>query len=161
MFNELCPGKKRVQILRACHNREADMSEASSFATNVAGSQASNRSNAFATSAAAATAAANAAGLPDAAQQEKLDYMTADFLRKIDDRVNDGYDWSTGYYDDLQDALENCEKSFYYDLDQSILDGTVDDEQVLFNERKYRPKNAHPDEQQVIVYQHLFFHDRK
>ena len=113
MFNEFFPDIKCVQILRARYNREADMSEASSFATNVAGSQASNRSNAFATSAAAATAAANAAGLPDAAQQEKLDYMTADFLQSLDDRVEDGYDWSKGYDEDLQDALESHKNSFY------------------------------------------------
>ena len=46
------------------------MSDASSFAANVAGSQASNRSNAFATSAAATT---DAAGSPNDVQQEELD----------------------------------------------------------------------------------------
>ena len=38
MFNEIFPDKTRVQILRAKYKREADMSEASSFSANVAGS---------------------------------------------------------------------------------------------------------------------------
>ena len=158
MFNELCPGKKRVQILRARYRREADMSEASSFAANVAGSQASNRSNAFAASAAAA---ADAARSLDDVQQDALDCMTADFFQQLDYCVEDDYDWSKGYNEDLQDALENYKNSFYRDLNQLILDGTVDDEQVLFDENKYRPENAHPDEQQLIVCQHLLFHYRK
>ena len=54
--------------------------------------------------------------------------MTADFLQQLDDRVEDGYDWSEGYDKDLQDALENYKNSVYRDLNQSILDGTVDDE---------------------------------
>ena len=91
MFNELFPDKKRVQIHRACYRRTADMSEASSFAANAAGSQASNRSNAFATSAAAAT---DAARLPDDVQQEELDCMTASFLQQLDDRVEDGCDYN-------------------------------------------------------------------
>ena len=86
------------------------MSEASSFAANVAVSQALNRSNAFATS---AVAAADAADLPNAVQQDKLDYMAADFLKQLVDRVEDGYDWSAGYDEDLQDALENYKNSFY------------------------------------------------
>ena len=73
--------------------------------------------------------------------------MTADFLQQLDDRVEDGYDWSEGYDKDLQDALENYKNSVYRDLNQSILDGTVDDEQVLFDENKYRPENA----QQLII----------
>ena len=73
--------------------------------------------------------------------------MTADFLQQLDDRVEDGYDWSEGYDEALQDALENYKTCFYRDLNQSILDGTVDDEQVLSDEDKYRPENAHPDEQ--------------
>ena len=155
MFNRLFPDKKRVQIHRAHYKRKADMSEASSFATNVAGSQALNRSNAFTTS---ATAVADAAGLPNAVQQEELDYMTADFLQQLDDRVEDDYDLSEGHDEDLQDgALENYKNSFYSDLNQSFLDGTVDDKQVLFGESKCRPENAHPNEQQLIVYQHLLF----
>ena len=65
MFNESFPDKKRVEILRARFNRQADMSEATSLATNVAGSQALHKSNANATSAAAASAGA---GSPNAAQ---------------------------------------------------------------------------------------------
>ena len=47
------------------------------------------------------------------------------------------------------------------DLNQSILDGTIDDKQVLFDENKYRPENAHPDEQQLIICQHLLFYYQK
>ena len=158
MFDEMFPDKIRVQILRAKYNREADLSEASSFVANVSGSQASDRSNTAATNAAAA---ANAAGSPDAAQVEELDYMTADFLQQLDDRVEPNHDWSFGYNEDLQDALVNYAKSFYKDLNKSIIDGTVDDEQVLFNESKFCPENADPDEQQLIVCQHLLFHYNK
>ena len=155
LFDELLPDKTRTQILRARYNREADMSEASSFVANVAGSQASNRSNTAATNAAAA---ADAAGGPEAAQQQEIDCMTADALQQLDDRVDENHDWSDGYNPDLQHALETYQKNFYADLNKSILDGTVDDEQVFFDEHKFRPENAHPDEQQLIVCQHLLFH---
>lgn len=158
MFDPLFPDKTCVQIHRARYNREAGMSEATSLAANVAGSQSSNRSNAAASSAAAA---ADAAGSPEAANNKELDYMTADFLQQLDDRVEDDYDWSAGYNEDLQDALENYKKTFYDDLNMAILDGTVDDEQVLYDESKYRPENAHPEEQRLIVHQHLLFHYRK
>ena len=45
--------------------------------------------------------------------------------------MEDVYDWSEGYNEDLQDALENYKTSFYRDLNQSILDGTADDEQIF------------------------------
>ena len=125
----------------------------------VTRSQVLDSSNAVATSAAAAAADA---GSPDTLQQDEFDYMTANFLQQLDDRVDDGYDWSAGCNQDLQDALENYKKSFYHDHSQSILDCTIDDEQVLFNKSKCRPENAHPDEQQLIVYyQHLLFHYRQ
>ena len=158
MFDKEFPDKKRVEILRARFNREADLSEASSFATNVACSQASNRSNAAATNAADA---ADASGSPDAVHDEELDYMTADFLQQLDDRVPEGHDWSDGYDESLQCALANYSKAFYEDLNRSVLDGTIDDKQVLFNEPKYSPENAHPAEQQLIICQHLLFHYNK
>ena len=77
MFDKLFPNKTHVQILRACYNCKADLSEASRFVANIAGSQASNRSNAAATDA----STANAAGSPDATQTDELHYMTTVFLQ--------------------------------------------------------------------------------
>ena len=85
--------------------------------------------------------------------------MTADFLQQLDDWVEEDYDWKATMR--ISKMPWKTTRTFCRDLNQSILDGTIDDKQVLFDENKYRPENAHPDEQQLIVCQHLLFHYQK
>ena len=104
MWDKLFPGVHRVSILRAQYKRKTDMTEGSSLVANVAGSQASNRSNPHMTN---AVEVAAVAGDPASAQRAENDVLSSDLLQQIDDRVPDGYNWSDGYDENLQDALNS------------------------------------------------------
>ena len=87
--------------------------------------------------------------------------LSSDLLQQIDDRVPDGYNWSDGYDENLQDALNKYKTQYYHDVSDRTLAGSSHERLKFFNEHKFRPERAHPDEQKFIVFQHLLFHYRR
>ena len=101
------------------------------------------------------------AGDPASAQRAENDVLSSDLLQQIDDRVPDGYNWSDGYNENLQDALNKYKTEYYKDITDTTLSGSSSESLKFFNEELFRPENAHPDEQKFIIFQHLLFHYRR
>ena len=157
MYDPQFPGQKRIQLIRAQFARTVDMSESNGYTGNRVLSQSSDRGNANADD---AMAAADASGQPDEMRVHEIEIMSADVLQQLDDRVPDGYDWSEGHSKPLETALEEYSKQYYINNNHAVLHSN-EGSPTLFEEEKYRPENAHKDEQAFIIFQHLLFHYRR
>ena len=131
------------------------MTEGSYLVANVAGSQASNRSNPHMTN---AVKAAAVTGDLASAQRAENDVLSSKLFQQNDDCVPDGYNWSDGYDENLQDALNKDKTQYYDEITDKTLSGSSSEQFKFFNEEKFRPENAHPGEQKFIIFQHLLFH---